>query len=85
MQAIRNSFHRTPCPPDGKRYYDFEEKFSFEPTDDQIACFQAIKDDMIHRTRPMDRLICGDVGFGIRTISQIPLELKVIFTGAIRT
>lgn len=42
---------------------DFEAKFEYEETADQIRCSKEIKDDM-QRTAPMDRLLCGDVGFG---------------------
>jgi len=41
----------------------FEELFPYEETDDQIKCIQEIKQDM-ESERPMDRLLCGDVGFG---------------------
>ena len=36
----------------------------FEATVDQQRCFDEIRGDMVSRTRPMDRLVCGDVGFG---------------------
>ena len=42
---------------------DFERRFEFEETDDQLRCINEIKDDM-ERAVPMDRLLCGDVGFG---------------------
>ena len=42
----------------------FDSNFTYVPTDDQIKCFEHIKHDMTSLTRPMDRLICGDVGFG---------------------
>ncbi|MBP0990858.1 MAG: transcription-repair coupling factor, partial [Oscillospiraceae bacterium] len=42
---------------------EFEERFPYEETDDQLKCVEEIKDDM-ERGRPMDRLLCGDVGFG---------------------
>ncbi len=42
---------------------EFEAEFPYEETPDQLAALQEIKRDM-HRARPMDRLICGDVGFG---------------------
>jgi len=41
----------------------FEAAFPFEETDDQINCIQEIKQDM-ESVSPMDRLVCGDVGFG---------------------
>ena len=42
---------------------DFELRFEYEETDDQLRCIDEIKGDM-ERTAPMDRLLCGDVGFG---------------------
>ena len=41
----------------------FEEEFPYEPTQDQIYATRQIKDDM-ESTIPMDRLLCGDVGYG---------------------
>ncbi len=42
---------------------EFEYKFPFEETDDQLRCIKEIKKDM-ERPLSMDRLLCGDVGFG---------------------
>jgi transcription-repair coupling factor (superfamily II helicase) len=42
---------------------EFEEKFSFEETPDQRQCIAEVKEDMM-LPRPMDRLLCGDVGYG---------------------
>lgn len=50
-------------PPDGEWQRDFEASFEYEETDDQLRCIDEIKGDM-ERTAPMDRLLCGDVGFG---------------------
>ncbi len=41
----------------------FESRFEYEETDDQLRCISEIKRDM-EREVPMDRLLCGDVGFG---------------------
>ncbi len=41
----------------------FESRFEYEETDDQLRCINEIKRDM-QRDVPMDRLLCGDVGFG---------------------
>ena len=41
----------------------FESRFEYEETDDQLRCIDEIKRDM-QRDIPMDRLLCGDVGFG---------------------
>lgn len=42
---------------------EFEESFEFTETEDQLRCIQEVKKDM-ESTRPMDRLLCGDVGYG---------------------
>ena len=42
---------------------DFETRFEYEETDDQLRCVNEIKKDM-EKPHPMDRLLCGDVGFG---------------------
>lgn len=42
---------------------EFEQRFEFEETDDQLRCVEEIKGDM-QKVTPMDRLLCGDVGFG---------------------
>ena len=50
-------------PEDSEWQHDFESHFEFEETDDQLRCIEEIKADM-ERDIPMDRLLCGDVGFG---------------------
>ncbi|WP_175615530.1 transcription-repair coupling factor [Piscibacillus halophilus] len=49
--------------PDTEIQRDFESAFPYEETEDQIRCIEEIKKDM-ERERPMDRLLCGDVGYG---------------------
>ncbi|MDE6003841.1 MAG: transcription-repair coupling factor [Oscillospiraceae bacterium] len=49
--------------PDDEIQHNFEERFPYAETDDQLQSIQEIKSDM-ERPRPMDRLLCGDVGFG---------------------
>ena len=49
--------------PPGELYHEFEATFGFEETPDQAKAIQDVLDDM-DRPRPMDRLVCGDVGFG---------------------
>lgn len=50
-------------PPDNKLQEEFEDSFEYEPTPDQVNAVLDIKKDMESK-KPMDRLICGDVGFG---------------------
>lgn len=49
--------------PDGDWQRDFDLRFPFEETDDQLRCIDEVRQDM-ETPRPMDRLLCGDVGFG---------------------
>ena len=42
---------------------EFEAKFPYQETDDQLRCIEEVKKDM-EMTKPMDRLLCGDVGYG---------------------
>lgn len=49
--------------PDNDWQNDFEERFDYQETDDQLRSIQEIKEDM-QKPVPMDRLLCGDVGFG---------------------
>lgn len=49
--------------PDTDMQSDFERRFEFDETSDQLRCIDEIKGDM-ERSCPMDRLLCGDVGFG---------------------
>lgn len=49
--------------PDNDWQLDFEERFEYQETDDQLRAVSEIKNDM-ERPTPMDRLLCGDVGFG---------------------
>jgi transcription-repair coupling factor (superfamily II helicase) len=48
---------------DNEFQHEFEESFDFNETDDQLSAIRAIKYDM-ESTTPMDRLLCGDVGYG---------------------
>ncbi|MCO4753322.1 MAG: transcription-repair coupling factor [Bacteriovoracaceae bacterium] len=50
-------------------YHEFEQKFPFEETEDQLKAINDVLDDMTSQ-RPMDRLICGDVGFGKTEIAM---------------
>ncbi|MCS6977729.1 MAG: transcription-repair coupling factor [Gemmatales bacterium] len=63
IQAIRASRPGTAFPPDTEWQAEFEASFPYEETPDQLTTLQEIKADM-ESLRPMDRLICGDVGFG---------------------
>ena len=63
VQAVRESTAGIAHPVDSTWQNEFEAEFPFVETADQVTSIAATKRDM-EKTRPMDRLICGDVGFG---------------------
>lgn len=63
LYAQRMSARGHAFPPDNEWVRDFEAKFPYEETDDQRKAIEDVKTDM-ESTVPMDRLICGDVGYG---------------------
>ena len=63
IQAARAAEVGVAYPPDTDWQKEFEAEFPYEPTQDQITGAEEIKQDMT-RPRPMDRLLCGDVGYG---------------------
>lgn len=65
--------------PDTDLQNDFERRFEYEETDDQLRCINEIKRDM-ERETPMDRLLCGDVGFG-KTEVALRAAFKCISEG----
>ncbi len=65
--------------PDNKWQHEFERSFFFKETPDQITAIAATKSDM-ESERPMDRLICGDVGFG-KTEVAIRAAFKAVMNG----
>jgi transcription-repair coupling factor (superfamily II helicase) len=65
--------------PDTKWQREFEHSFPFRETPDQLTAIAATKTDM-ERSRSMDRLICGDVGFG-KTEVAIRAAFKAVMEG----
>ncbi|HEV3342381.1 MAG TPA: DEAD/DEAH box helicase, partial [Pirellulales bacterium] len=63
LQAARGSRSGIRFPPDSEWQREFDASFPYVETPDQLVGIEAIKRDM-HDLRPMDRLICGDVGYG---------------------
>ena len=63
LYAIRQEKEGYVCGPDTVWQREFEEMFPYEETEDQLAAIEDTKRDM-ESTRIMDRLICGDVGYG---------------------
>lgn len=79
MQAVRKTVHTAPYPPDGLEQRMFEEAFPFRETADQLRAAAEIKGDM-EAARPMDRLLCGDVGFG-KTELAMRAAFKAVSAG----
>lgn len=65
--------------PDDEVQREFEDRFPYTETDDQLTCIEEIKDDM-EKAKPMDRLLCGDVGFG-KTEVALRAAMKCILSG----
>jgi len=63
LYAQRKAAVGTPFSPDTNMQHEFEDAFDFNETDDQLTAIADIKRDM-ESTQPMDRLLCGDVGYG---------------------
>ena len=65
--------------PDSPWQQEFEDAFPYTETDDQLRCIREIKNDM-EQPRPMDRLLCGDVGYG-KTEVALRAVMKCILDG----
>ncbi len=65
--------------PDSEWQREFESRFPYEETEDQLRCIQEIKQDM-ERPVPMDRLLCGDVGYG-KTEVALRAVMKCVLDG----
>jgi transcription-repair coupling factor (superfamily II helicase) len=63
LYAQRKAAVGTAFSPDNNLQREFEDAFAFTETDDQLSAIADIKSDM-ESTQPMDRLLCGDVGYG---------------------
>jgi transcription-repair coupling factor (superfamily II helicase) len=79
IQAERNSRTNYAHPPDTQWQREFESSFLYKETDDQLRAIHETKGDM-ESERPMDRLICGDVGFG-KTEVAIRAAFKAVISG----
>ncbi len=64
IHAARESISREPYPPDDKWQHEFEAGFVYEETPDQLKVIFEVKKNMMTSSKPIDRLICGDVGYG---------------------
>jgi transcription-repair coupling factor (superfamily II helicase) len=79
LYATRQQAERPPYSPDTKWQKEMESSFLYEDTPDQRQATADIKRDMLSR-RPMDRLICGDVGYG-KTEIAVRAAFKAIQDG----
>ncbi len=78
-QAAREKCVGHAFPDDTVWVKEFENAFAFQPTEDQVRCIGEIKADL-QKPRPMDRLLCGDVGYG-KTEMAIRAAFKVSEAG----
>jgi transcription-repair coupling factor (superfamily II helicase) len=76
VRAAREHIPGITFPGDTTWQREFEDEFPYEETEDQLSGLASIKDDM-QKDRPMDRLICGDVGFG-----KTELAIRAAFKAA---
>jgi transcription-repair coupling factor (superfamily II helicase) len=79
LHAVREASPGVPQLPDTDWQREFEAAFPYEETEDQLDVAQETKTDM-ERTRPMDRLICGDVGYG-KTEIAMRAAFKAVMSG----
>lgn len=79
LYAVRQQSQGFKCGADTVWQKEFEEMFPFEETEDQISAIAATKEDM-ESAKIMDRLICGDVGYG-KTEIAIRAAFKAVQEG----
>ncbi len=79
VQALRETQRGIAFPEDGDWQRQFEAEFPYEETEDQLQAIEDVKRDM-HTPRPMDRLLCGDVGYG-KTEVAMRAAFKAVMGG----
>ncbi|MEL6987039.1 MAG: transcription-repair coupling factor, partial [Bacteroidota bacterium] len=79
LYAKRKASEGFAFPPDGYLQNELEASFIYEDTPDQFKASQDVKEDM-QKSHPMDRLVCGDVGFG-KTEVAIRAAFKAVIGG----
>src|SRR6185295_1856183 len=79
MQALRRARPGIAFNLDSEWQREFDASFPYRETPDQLAAIASIKSDML-RARPMDRLLCGDVGFG-KTEVAMRAAFKAVDSG----
>ncbi len=79
VQALRGESRGTAYPRDTDWQREFDASFLYEETEDQLLVAEEIRDDLT-RPRPMDRLVCGDVGYG-KTELAMRAAFKIVEYG----
>ncbi len=79
LQAVRQAMPGTPLPADTDWQREFEAAFPYQETPDQLSAIAEVKAD-VEKPRSMDRLICGDVGYG-KTEVAIRAAFKAVDNG----
>ncbi|MBB5174903.1 transcription-repair coupling factor [Texcoconibacillus texcoconensis] len=79
LYAERQSSQGVAFSPDGVEQREFESSFPYQETEDQMQAIEEIKADM-EKSYPMDRLLCGDVGYG-KTEVALRAAFKAIMEG----
>jgi transcription-repair coupling factor (superfamily II helicase) len=79
LYAERGASHRDPIEAAGSAYSEFEATFPFEETRDQGKAIDDVMSDL-DELQPMDRLVCGDVGFG-KTEVALRAAFRVAMSG----
>ncbi len=79
LYAKRRAVERPPLPPPEAAYTEFEATFPYEETPDQARAIDDVLADL-ESPRPMDRLVCGDVGFG-KTEVALRAAFRVAMSG----
>ena len=77
LQALRQKAPGITYPSDEKWQHEFERAFLYQETGDQLRALEELKSDMESPT-PMDRLLCGDVGYG-----KTELAMRTAFKAAV--
>jgi transcription-repair coupling factor (superfamily II helicase) len=79
LQAVRQSVPGVAFPPDTDWQREFEAAFPYQETPDQLSAVREVKGDL-SRPKSMDRLVCGDVGYG-KTEVAIRAAFKAVDNG----
>src|SRR5205085_5623845 len=77
IAALRQLKQAPAMLPPGHAFEEFVARFPYEETEDQAASIQSVMDDLASG-KPMDRLVCGDVGFG-----KTEVALRAAFIAAL--